>query len=552
MLICAPFHSISNAPVGMAYLSSYLESQGIPCPMRDLNIEARAYIESQGFSKEQMEAFFSLARRTYLAEAVAWSWHHPDGAEGIVHQALAKPEIMRKFWIEDIGVERIISDPEVRRLGEHLRDWLDDKALAIAQDTSLEWLGFSCVITNLPITLYLSQKIRQRRDDLLILMGGAHLSHRNAFQLLENFAYIDATIPAPAYHALATLIHYRVSNSQGPIPPGVWRRRRHRVGATADDETIEYNSTPEKLDMNALPPANWSYLDMNAYESGFMLMGPQGTDFSKWYPTIPIQTSRGCSYSKCRFCHNVVDYPAYAMRRPEVVAADIRHQIEQIGSKGFFFTDDEFTGSAKRVMEICDLLREISQDIRFSLWMRLDAVEEALLEAMYAAGGRQFFIGVEAVDNHLLKLMAKGYGSKEALRRLDVLYQFGQRHPDVIYAYNLIINYPGETLESVQNTFQHVAENPHLFVGSLSACCEFHIYEGTPAYYKHAENAEGCLDTLLPPGVAMPSFRYLLPNHDLKTWPERRQIWKAIGDMARFKGTRDALEETANTTSIYT
>ncbi len=550
MLICAPFHSISNAPVGMAYLSSYLEAQGILCPLRDLNIEGRAYIKSLGYTKDQVEEFFSLARRTYFAEALAWSWQHPEGMDGILRQVEQSPAVLREFWMENVGLERILSDPKATQLGEALKQWLTQQAEILASSLG-SWVGFSTTITNLPVNLYLARLLRDMRPELLILMGGAHLSHRNALQLLEYFPWLDAAIPAPAYQALATLI---ICNQQGTtceVPPGVWRRRNLRTGSSCDDGTIEYNSQPEMLDMNLLPPANWSSLDMNAYESGFMMLGYEGTDFSKWYPTIPLQTSRGCSHSKCRFCHNVVDYPSYSMRRPDVVAADIRHQIEQIGSLGFFFTDDEFTGHPQRVLEICDRIREISEDIRFSLWMRLDAVEEHLLEAMYAAGARQFFIGVEAVDNLLLKLMAKGYGSKEALSRLEALYQFGGRHPDVIYAYNLIINYPGETLESVINTYNHVAENPHLFIGSLSACCEFHIYEGTPAYYRHASEAVGCLDPLLPPGVSMPSFRYLIPNHEPETWPERRKLWKAIGDIARFKGTRDSEGETANTAAIY-
>jgi radical SAM superfamily enzyme YgiQ (UPF0313 family) len=79
------------------------------------------------------------------------------------------------------------------------------------------------------------------------------------------------------------------------------------------------------------------------------------------------------------------------MQRPERVIAEIKHQISDVRTRGFFFTDDEFVGSRCRTTEICDKLIELNEEIRFFCWLRLDSFDPQLLEKMYDAGARQFF-----------------------------------------------------------------------------------------------------------------------------------------------------------------
>ena len=548
MFVCAPFHSIANAPVGMAYLRSFLQRRGIDCPLEDLNIRARQYlIESQDLDADAaarrriVDELFALSRRTYMAEALTWSWLSPDGAEGLVNRLRFHPsQTLRDFWL-GANIEQILSSPETERAGALLREWLRRQAERLVSEAH-GWIGLSTVVTNLAATLFLAQRIRELDKDILIVLGGPHITSRTAGPLLQCFPCLDAAIPAPAFLPLADALEAHFAGRSLTGIPGVWSRE-------SPGGAIHEGGSQRWINLDELPPADWTNLPLNLYESGFMMRNDSG-DFSPWYPTIPIQTSRGCSFSRCRFCHNVTDYPKYQMQSPARVAAEVKRQIETTGSRGFFFTDDEFAGSRKRTIEICRSLIELDEDIRFFCWLRLDSFDPELLDIMYRAGARQLFIGCEAVENKLLNQMNKGYDGKVAFQQLVMLDEFWKKHPDFIYTFNLIVDYPGETIESVEETLKIVAKNPHLFFNRVAACCQFHLYEGTPEYCSWKGELVGCLDGVLPPGVRMPSFRYLYP-YTSPHREERMEIWSGLAEFIRFKGPRAKDDLTTNTIGIY-
>ncbi|MGA8498471.1 MAG: radical SAM protein [Xanthobacteraceae bacterium] len=559
MLVCAPFHSVANPPVGMAYLTSYLAVHGVDCRPRDLNIEAREFLRAlpgpdgtPGAYAAVADDLFALARRTYLGEAVAWSWFDAGGAEAVVARAMTHPfDAMRDFW-EGAEIERLLNDPAVRHVDVALREWLQRAAEAIAR-TAQGWVGFSTTVTNFAPTLFLARRLREIDPDLLLIIGGPHVTVRNAEHILRACRVFDFAIPLPAFEALRMLLTDVGAARRRPVPPGAWRATRQAdVGSKPFGMRVvdvESSAGSSRIDLEALPPADWTWAHLNRYDSGFLMKNATG-NFDKWYPTVPLQTSRGCSYSRCKFCHNVVDYPKYSMQSPDRVAHEIRHQIRTVGSRGFFFTDDEFSGSRRRTLEICRKLRSLDEDIRYFCWVRLDRIDAELLEEMYASGARQLFIGVEAVDGELLSLMDKGYGSREAVANLKLLRNFADRHPELVYVFNLIVDYPGETLSAVRNTLAIVANNPELFVGKVAACCVFHLYEGTPAFEQLGACAIACIDPLLPSDIAVPDLRYLYPPTGLETRDARMEIWSAIADFVRFKEpTRHGYSR--NTVAIY-
>lgn len=548
MLICAPFHSIANAPVGMPYLSSYLQQRGIACPLEDLNIKSRQYLlecpeldADRNVRQQIVDEMFTLSRRTCPAEALTWSWLNPDGFEGLLAQIKGhESEPLRDFWTRT-GIEQFASRQVTAKVGSLLRNWLCEQAKRIVEKAD-GWIGFSSVITNLGATVFLAQQIRELDKDILLLLGGAHISSRNAGALLEAFPCFDAAIPTPAFLPMAEAIEAHSQGRSLGIIPGLWSRNRR-------DGTIKGEGLQRWVRLDDLPPADWSGLPIHLYQSGFMMKNSTG-DFSPWYPTIPIQTSRGCSFSRCRFCHNVTDYPKYLMQTPERVVNEIRHQIETTGSRGFFFTDDEFVGSRKRTIEICKRLIELNEDVRFFCWLRLDSFDRELLDIMYEAGARQLFIGCEAIEDSLLERMNKGYNAAHALDQLRILDEFWRDHQDFIYTFNLIIDYPGETLSAVRNTLQTIADDPHLFVDRVAACCQFHLYEGTPEFNSWSGKLAGDLDAVLPAGINLPSFRYFYPL-DSPDRERRMTIWDAIAEFLRFKGPRAESELTSNTIAVY-
>ncbi len=534
LLVCAPFHSTSNAPVGLAYLRAHLQERGIRTDLLDLNIEARRALRSAvvpGVDDHDRDVLvarlFMQSQRSYLGEALTWAWHDDGGAAAIAKRIEAHPSsLVREFW-HGIDIDGLVSDNPLRRVAAALRAWFDERVREVARGP-YDWVGFSLTISNVAASLHAARLLRGARPDLLIVLGGPHVSARTAEELLRAAPWVDAAVPAPAYEALEQLLSGLACGAAPP--PGVWWRQG---GGRADlrpwrDAVIESGPPAGHADMEALPLADWSGLDLALYDPAFDVSAARpGTKVTD-RRTVALQTSRGCSYSKCEFCHNVVDYPRYLLQTPGRVVREVQHQVATLGVTNVFFTDDEFNGSRRRMVELGNSLGDNVPDIRFFAWLRLDKIDRPVLEALYRGGCRQVFIGVEAVDDALLGSMTKGYSAAVALDRLRRLAEFAGERSDFRYSFNLIVDHPQEQLGSVIATFEAVCREPELFVGRVAAFCRYHLYEGTPAFARFGSDAIGVLEPLFPQGPPIDSFRYLTPLQDRPDRRERFALWEAI------------------------
>ncbi len=525
VFVVAPFHSTSNPPVGLAYLVAHLDRAGIEAGVRDLNIEARWQLRDVGAGvvAEYADELFLQSQRSYLGEAAAWSWLDPGGAEALCRRVRAHPSAeIRAHWLDTVGLERLTTDTLLASVGDALRQWLEAEARHIAT-SGVGWVGLSLTVSNLGAALFVARVLRRENPELTILLGGPHVNERNAVELLDVYP-ADGAIPASAYAPLVEVL---------TTAPDHAVRGAVRRGAAGD---LVGDPRPRGSSMQSLPFADWSGIDLDRYDRAFGVAhawaGTGQTDFR----VVPLQTSRGCSYSKCEFCHNVIDYPEYLVQSPDRVLAELEHQIAQLGVRSFFFTDDEFNGSLRRVRQLTTLIAEGAEDIRWFAWLRLDRLTDRALEGIYRAGCREVFIGVEALVDPILAELKKGYGAELALDRLRLLAAFARTHPDFSYGFNLIGCHPCETVDDVRQTMRVIAAEPELFEGHVSAVCEYHVYEGTPGARRFGQGAPGLLDPILPPGIRLTSFR-LMPR-DAPRAEERRRLWREVTDTVTNRETR--------------
>jgi hypothetical protein len=521
--------------VGLAYLRSYLAGHGVTADVCDLNIAARDELRRAAVAGPAaasrlalVDELFLQARRSYLGEAATWGWHDPEGAPAIVDRIAAHPSPpLRAFW-RGVGVQRIVDDPDTVALDEHLRRWLTDAVDRLAGGP-WRFFGLTLTVSNQAAAFYAARLLRERRPDALVVAGGPHVNGRNAGGLLRACPAIDAAVAAPAFRPLLDLV---TATDGRAVPPGVVR--------WVDGEVVDGGPAAD-VELDELPCPDWSGVDLRRYVPSFDVTRAWGEEVAE-RRTLPLQTSRGCSYGKCEFCHNVVDYPRLMARSPARVRDDVAELHDRLGVRSFFFTDDEFNASRRRCIELARALRT-GPVIRFFAWLRLDKIDEHLLDELYAAGCRQVFVGVEAVDDDLLGHLAKGYSAAVALDRLRRLHRFADAHPDFSYFYNLIIDHPHEQVASIEHTLATVEGEPELFAGRVAALCRYHLYEGTPAFGRFGAGAPGVLEPLTPPGVEVDSFR---PDA-----AHRLDLWRRVGEvLSTGPGTSPVMAHTVDD-SIY-
>jgi radical SAM PhpK family P-methyltransferase len=164
-----------------------------------------------------------------------------------------------------------------------------------------------------------------------------------------------------------------------------------------------------------------------------------------------MRTARSCPFA-CAFCN----YPAmsgeHVTTSEEPLIAEMR-QLQELGAEYLIIVDDTFNVPLPRFKRL--LKRMISEGFHFR-WIsffRCSNVDTEALDLMAESGCLAVYLGVESGDERILKAMNK-YATAEQYRKgMSELHQRG-----ILTFGSFIIGYPGETEESVRNTYAFIEE----------------------------------------------------------------------------------------------
>lgn len=495
MIVIAPLHSVTSPTVGVAYIKSSMEFSGIPCPVCDLNIELYQKVRrSRIVSEDWIRWLFPFGERTYGAEflmsQVAFSRSTDDH---FWETGRITTPSLREF-VERLDLRHRLASDEARSLREGIASFLDVAASEIA-GTAETWLGFSVVVTNIPATIRLARDIKKLAPHLRIIAGGPHFHRGNATQWLEAIPEFDAVFIGDARVSLVEWLQGAEQSSPGLVV------ERNQANSRLIHQPLRGRVPDHRF-------ADWSGFELQEYESSFL--APH--EGRSRMPVIPVHGAVGCSYNRCTFCYEVLLTPRFMARTPSDVVSEVDFQAKRHTTNLFFFTDLDFNSNYQRTKDLCDGLRTTCPAIRFSCWLRAHELDSEMLESLYSAGCRQMFIGMEAVTDNLLSLMAKGYDRNHAISVLRTLRDFSKRHGDVRYAFNLITNYPGETLDDVKETLALVRDEPSLFNNHVAALFQFSLTQNTIVWARRDQmglkKVSGFLTLLLPNELS-----HVLPSH---------------------------------------
>lgn len=190
-------------------------------------------------------------------------------------------------------------------------------------------------------------------------------------------------------------------------------------------------------------------------------------------PAINMMTSRGCPFN-CNFCATPINWGrAVRMRSAENVVSEIEFLKEKYGAKVFFFFDDTFNASPKRVEEICDLIIERDLEIFWKCDVRMDILDRALLSKMKKAGLFHLSFGLEAGSERVRNEIINKKVDIEDFHRTVALCRELGIVPNAFF----IFSHPTESWEEARDTIKIIERYKDQIEGSIAI---LHIYPGTP------------------------------------------------------------------------
>ncbi len=294
-----------------------------------------------------------------------------------------------------------------------------------------EIIGFSTTTSGFLDAYDMAAALKATRPELANVFGGVHVSSIGA-ELMDRFSAIDYMVLGEGEETMTELVR---GDPPGDIRGLVWR----------DQEAVVTNPPRTKIaDLDTLP--------FPAYE---LVRG-----FPRQYhlppfsyirtPGTSISTSRGCVY-RCDYCDRSVFRKGFRCNSAEYTYAHFKWLKERFGIRHVNIYDDLFTLKRQRVIALCEKLADAPLGIQFNCAVRIGHTDEALLEALKAAGCLMVSIGMESGDPELLKQLKSGVTLDQVRETVTAIQKKGLRVKGLF-----MMGVIGETPETVRRTSDFV------------------------------------------------------------------------------------------------
>jgi radical SAM superfamily enzyme YgiQ (UPF0313 family) len=157
-------------------------------------------------------------------------------------------------------------------------------------------------------------------------------------------------------------------------------------------------------------------------------------------------------------------------RSPSKVVDELEWLRDDFGAGAFAFYDDTFTFDLDRAFAICDEMQKRKVTLPWDCRTRVDRVSKELLAKLRSTNCQLIHFGVESGSQQMLKTMRKGTTVELNAKAIRWAKEAG-----ISVAISLVIGYPGETPEMLQQTIDFIYKTKPDYV----YMCEAVPYPGT-------------------------------------------------------------------------
>jgi hypothetical protein len=316
----------------------------------------------------------------------------------------------------------------------------------------------------------LLDRLSKEKPDLvgisIVFPGQIQPAYSLAYMLRRYLPGIYLTAGGPAVTQLfLRLSDNQVKNAIAPFDSAVLFEGEAALLNLISD--LEAGRRPQGMipgercrDLGTLPPPDFDGLHMDKYFS------PE--------PVLPYDTTRGCYWGKCAFCHYGLAEAGTAPYRQRPVR-DVVSQLQEISSRNkcrlFYFSQD--TMSPKYAVQIARAFTDTKVSWKWASDMRPEAaLSPEICRRLHDGGALAFSLGVESGSRRILSLINKGVSIEDMRSAIRNLSGSG------IAAECMTFNgFPGETGREALATIQFIESlREHI---SLFICGQFDLVPGS-------------------------------------------------------------------------
>lgn len=267
------------------------------------------------------------------------------------------------------------------------------------------------------------EELARGRPGLFVCLTG-DLGIARSTELLEEYAWMDSVLLDFTVDSLSRHL-------AGEVSPG----EELLDYAYRHDGRILDSGKDKKMRTIRLPVPRYDLFPTRDYTH----------PCARRYPFASVMTDFGCPYT-CTFC--ITGQLGYKLRDLDNVMQEL-HWLKRRGFRELYVKDSTFGVHKKHHNELLD--RMIAERLDFSWFTlsRANVLSEPLIEKMARAGCHTVQIGVESVDEEILKNVRKGIRVSQVVEIFRLLRKHGIRT-----LAHFTLGFPGETEESALRTIE--------------------------------------------------------------------------------------------------
>lgn len=336
-----------------------------------------------------------------------------------------------------------------------------------------EIVGISVYTPAYPRAKEILRLIKERRPEVLTILGGKHPTHFYSEVLEDENA--DIVVVGEGEEVLPQIVAV-VASDRTAIRQSL--QGKPGIAFKGDSDV----SLASKVDLRKLPALDFQFLypDLNFYLKNKNLI-------------VDMESSRGC-FGHCTFCLASRYRKGISFKEPDRFVEEVEHLTEK-GVQHFFLTDDDFMASFSHVSEVVKQLAgakiasELEVNVRADSFLKCVKKDPSLLTNCRSVGIKTFHMGVESANPEILEYTRKNIDLDSIQKAVEIGTRSG-----LTMITNFIVGLPYDTRQSILDSINFAEElknhGPHLCHISI-----FMPYPGTEAYDDAVH--EGLLDPRL-------------------------------------------------------
>jgi len=354
---------------------------------------------------------------------------------------------------------------------------------------SVDWsrfgvIGFSVVFQQTLASIALARALKERYPHIPIMMGGATFEDDIADEIMKGCPQVDYVHCGDADETLPQAIRrlYEGQSMAGMVGM-MWR----------DNGGVAYaGRAPNLADMNKTPVPDFDEYFYARKQGGY-----------EYYDEahgvlLPIETARGCWWgvkNHCTFCGLNRAGMEFRSKRVDNVIQQLDELSRRYGILEFNAIDNII--APEYIDQLFNQLSGANTDIRIHYEVR-PSLSRTQLKQMRKGGLFSIQPGVESFSTHILKLMRKHTTGVRNLELIKWSTYYGINN-----LYNILLRFPGETLEDYRAQCEVIAKIHHL--QAPWAVAKARADRGSPMY---SEPETQSVTRLVP----SPCYDYLFPK----------------------------------------